>query len=185
MDAIATARTLAAAHPAAMLPCPICAASLKAENVERHLGKVHPDARNAETRWAGKGALGLAPVQLSLDGDAVVLRHWLGLATRRVTLPCAIEVGALWGERMAAPMGAPETTEAATPVRTGRYLRLVGDDASITIGATQSTQFPTHWARRGWREGGKRRGCDIRVPVTAMLALEYLLASRALLVPAT
>lgn len=39
--AIVGARTLAAAHPGATLPCPACAASLQAANLDKHLTKVH------------------------------------------------------------------------------------------------------------------------------------------------
>lgn len=47
-----TARSLAAAHPAAMLPCPACAVSVKAANLDAHLAKVHPGAP-ALTAWRG------------------------------------------------------------------------------------------------------------------------------------
>ena len=38
---VAIARRLASAYPEAMLPCPTCAASLKAKNLDRHLADVH------------------------------------------------------------------------------------------------------------------------------------------------
>jgi hypothetical protein len=56
---VAVARQLASASPQAMLPCPVCAASLRAENLERHLAKVHPELQTqpttgaAGTSWAG------------------------------------------------------------------------------------------------------------------------------------
>src|SRR5689334_1739351 len=40
-DTIAIARSLAAAHPNATLPCPLCPASVNAGNLEHHLGKLH------------------------------------------------------------------------------------------------------------------------------------------------
>lgn len=39
--AVATALRLAVAQPEAMLPCPVCAAGLRAANLESHLRKVH------------------------------------------------------------------------------------------------------------------------------------------------
>lgn len=41
---VAIARSLAAAHPSATLPCPACEAIVNAGNLDRHLGKVHPTA---------------------------------------------------------------------------------------------------------------------------------------------
>jgi hypothetical protein len=41
---VAIARSLAAAHPNATLPCPLCSASVNAVNLEQHLGKVHATA---------------------------------------------------------------------------------------------------------------------------------------------
>lgn len=38
---VAIARGIAGAYPDAMLPCPVCAASLKARNLDRHLVDVH------------------------------------------------------------------------------------------------------------------------------------------------
>lgn len=48
-----TARALAVAHPAATLPCPICAVSVKAANLDVHLGRVHPGAVDARPPWRG------------------------------------------------------------------------------------------------------------------------------------
>ncbi|HEY5946620.1 MAG TPA: hypothetical protein VIV40_14055 [Kofleriaceae bacterium] len=41
---IATARRLSASHPRTMLPCPRCAASVRAENLDKHLAKTHDNA---------------------------------------------------------------------------------------------------------------------------------------------
>ena len=60
---VAIARRLAAAHPAAKLPCPACGASLRADNVEKHLGKVHGEARATATdSWAGADHKVLRPL---------------------------------------------------------------------------------------------------------------------------
>ncbi len=37
----------------ALLPCPLCAASLKATNLEKHLEKVHAGEERTATSWAG------------------------------------------------------------------------------------------------------------------------------------
>jgi hypothetical protein len=44
---VAIARQLAASHPGASLPCPVCAVPLKAQNLERHLGKTHAEHAQA------------------------------------------------------------------------------------------------------------------------------------------
>ncbi|KIG18572.1 hypothetical protein DB30_00257 [Enhygromyxa salina] len=74
IQAVATARRLAGAHPQATLPCPGCAASVKAQNLERHLAKLHAGALQAaggETqrvtlggadRWIVRPAIGLVVV---------------------------------------------------------------------------------------------------------------------------
>lgn len=53
------ARSLAAANPQAMLPCPLCAAGLRGENIEKHLAKAHPGAGQEslgedELVWVGR-----------------------------------------------------------------------------------------------------------------------------------
>jgi len=57
-SALAVARGLAADHPQAKLPCPLCGAGLRAENLEKHLVKVHAGGAAAETplepvTWSG------------------------------------------------------------------------------------------------------------------------------------
>lgn len=51
--ATSTARSLASAHPTAMLPCPICAVSLRAANLDAHLAKVHPGKSDQQPPWKG------------------------------------------------------------------------------------------------------------------------------------
>jgi hypothetical protein len=60
-----TARRLAHEHPDARLPCPHCAAGLRATNLERHLDKVHPAAPvgRADARsWSGADRLVARPL---------------------------------------------------------------------------------------------------------------------------
>ena len=170
--------------PSSRLPCPICTARLDPTNLDRHLAKVHPGASASADVWLGRGALGIAPCALTFDGDAIVLRHWLGLAKRRVAFPCEIEIGSLWGTQLEA--GSPPAADynaPATKVRTGTYLRLIGG-SSITIGCRQAGELRERWDRVGWRDGKRRQGCDITVRREALIAVEYALASRGLLVPA-
>jgi hypothetical protein len=52
---LAVARRLASAQPQAMLPCPLCAAGVRGEHLEKHLVRIHstPDrAGRAEVEWA-------------------------------------------------------------------------------------------------------------------------------------
>ncbi|MFN0250986.1 MAG: hypothetical protein ACKV2T_29195 [Kofleriaceae bacterium] len=43
MNLVDTARRIAKSHPDAILPCPLCASSVKGDNLASHLTKVHPD----------------------------------------------------------------------------------------------------------------------------------------------
>jgi hypothetical protein len=174
VETIAIARRLAGEHPHARLPCPVCAVSVNAENVDTHLAKVHPDPATVPPPWRGLGFLGIFPCSLAFDDDAVVLRHSLGLGRRTVTLPCVFEVGALFRSQPDAITAsyADDTNQPSQLVRAGRYLRFVGDRA-ITIGCRQAIQL----------DGG--RSCDLVLSRAAFVAVEYELARRGLLVPAT
>jgi hypothetical protein len=62
---VAIARRLAAAHPAAKLPCPACGASLRADNFNRHLEKVHgavAPTKHLADSWAGADRKILRPL---------------------------------------------------------------------------------------------------------------------------
>ncbi len=182
---IASARRLAADHPSAKLPCPICAASLNAENLDKHLAKVHPGAADVAPPWRGKGALGLFPCSLTIDGDSVVLRHTLGLFRRVVPLPCSVEGGSLWRSRPDAVMTsyADDMNVPHVDVRAGRYVKVQCPRSriAIAVGCRGGSALAAHWT--GWTQGGKRRGVDVVVSREAMVALEYELAGRGLLVP--
>lgn len=188
MDPITNARELATAHPQARLPCPACGTTVRADNLDRHLAKVHPGATAPGSPWRGRGLLGIAPCRIELDGDALVLHHWLGLGRRAVGLPCAIEVGTLVGTRVdpVTASYADDSNQPGQTVRVGRYLRLIeqrgGRGArAITIGCRQDTGFQAHW---GLRDGDRRRRWDLILPRTSLVAIEYELARRGVLVPA-
>lgn len=62
-SALVVARDLAAAHPAAKLPCPACGQSLRADNLSKHLEKVHAGVRAvAMTSWSGADRRILRPL---------------------------------------------------------------------------------------------------------------------------
>lgn len=185
MDVVGFARELACAHPSAKLPCPICVVTVKAENLDKHLDKVHARIEaSPAASWPGKTLLGLLPCRLVLDGDALVLRRF-GLK-RRVPLDGVIEVGPIYGSRPAAGMSSygDDFNVPHETIRTGSYLRITAGSRSITIGSKHGTQFAAHWQRDLWRQGGRRRACDVRVDRTSLVAIEYVLARAGRLVPA-
>lgn len=63
---LASARGLAAAHPAAHLPCPACGVSLRADNLEKHLVKLHEaalrSAPSTTAAWSGADRRVLRPL---------------------------------------------------------------------------------------------------------------------------
>jgi len=185
VDVVAIARELAHAHRNSKLPCPVCVVTVKAENLDKHLEKVHPLVeRHVATSWRGKMLMGLLPCKLVLDRDALVL-HRFGLK-RRVPLSGAIEMGPLYGSRPEAGMSsyADDMNVPHETVRTGSYMRIVGTTA-ITIGCKHSTQFAEHWNRGMWKRGGRGSSCDVLVERTTLVAIEYLLAQAGRLLPAS
>ncbi|NUO49883.1 MAG: hypothetical protein HOV80_13595, partial [Polyangiaceae bacterium] len=64
---LAIARRLAAAHPSSKLPCPACGASLRADNLEKHVGKVHGALHSSgATSWAGADGRAIRPLMVVL-----------------------------------------------------------------------------------------------------------------------
>lgn len=232
---VAIARSLAAAHPNATLPCPECAAVVNAGNLDRHLGKVHPTVPlesppDAIVRLTGvdhrirrplyvlpimwaiavtivfamggpindtimaiigaslllhcaplvAAMLGVFRAHLELDGEHVRLRWGFGRST--IQLPAELESGG-WVERRASVLDHQQETGSAQDENVGAYLRLSQGNAVITVGAHEGVGLRKHWAAGGWRKGPKRRSCDIRVDRNALVAIEYHLAARGLLIP--
>jgi len=127
--AVATAISLAAEHPSALLPCPVCAAGLKGENLERHLHATHG------TDAAGAPASRELHPRLRIEPDALVVHRRLGLGRRRVALPATVEIGGL-----AASVPSAGTTSYADDynvpyddddVAAGTYLRLTASGTTI------------------------------------------------------
>lgn len=59
MTTVERARRLAGERPGSTVPCPICAAGVKGDNLDRHLGKVHPGSGGAHpSRWSGPERVG-------------------------------------------------------------------------------------------------------------------------------
>lgn len=74
---VAIARQLAASHASASLPCPVCASTLKAANLERHLGKVHPE--HAQSSASPSGPLQVQGIDRGLVIPAVVVMILWGI----------------------------------------------------------------------------------------------------------
>ena len=163
------AHELAAAHPQAKLPCPICANTLNASNLASHVAKVHAGARPVP--WRGR-RWGILPARLALAEGAIVLKTLLG--KRVVSLPCTVQVGALVGSQVSAGMTsyADDMNVPATTVKTGWYMRL-GD--RITIGCKTAANVKAHWT--GWEPGPQRRITDAIVERRVLVEIEYALAA--------
>ncbi|NUP07851.1 MAG: hypothetical protein HOW73_17525 [Polyangiaceae bacterium] len=233
-DPIQTARRLAATHPQAKLPCPVCVNAVKATNLDGHLAKVHPGATSAMSPWRGtdrriviwataatllgmaiamiaigSGSIrhgtgaayallagflapllvavaGLASVwggTLAIDGDVIVLRHSFGLGRRRIRLPCTIESGPLFVSRSTSVTATYDMNHPSKDVRVGSYLRLANGRRGITIASTGDSPFRETWNRAGWTAGKRRHWCDVKVRRDVLVAIEYELAARGMLVP--
>lgn len=240
--ALACALELAAAHPEAALPCPVCAASVRGSNLAGHVRKVHAGTepatgaarasvtlRGGDRRIIGLLAipivlwvLGVAvlavtrvtiddwiaapfvgslcvafallvpaffdvyPARLVLDADGVRVRWALGLLERRVRFPLTIEVGGVVERKSSAGMSSYEDdfSVAGDDVKVGTYLRLTGEGGgALTLAVPKGTGLRGHWAPGGWRAGPSRRILDVTLDRASMIAVEYHLASRGLLVP--
>ena len=157
------AHGLAAAHPQAKLPCPVCANTVNAANLSSHVAKVHAgDAAPAE--WRGR-RWGLLPARLAIVDGALELATLLG--RRRVALPCAVVVGSLVTNRV----NVIDEYESET-VKTGWYMR-IGD--RITIGCRSAANVKAHW--KGWTQGKRRRMTDVVVDRRVLVEIEYALAA--------
>lgn len=166
MPATRAALELAARHPSAMLPCPACAAGVKAENLARHLDRTRPGSP------VGGSAL---PSRLRVEPGAVTLRRRFLRGHRRVTLPAKVEVGGSVKGRISAGMTscADDYNVPYDDVRSGTYLRL-SDGASITIACRTSTDVRRHWT--GWTSGRARRRAHLRLDAPDFVRLQYALA---------
>ncbi len=80
-DAMATASRLAAEQPEAVIPCPVCAATVKGANLDRHLGKVHtgqlPARTSAMKSWRGPERLIARPLIIVPALAVVASLFWL------------------------------------------------------------------------------------------------------------
>jgi len=97
------ARELAQRYPDATLPCPVCAASLKAGNLTKHLDKVHAGAPTT-TQWAGKdgasfivGGMASALGVASSFGAVMVSDAAADIAMYPVLVLCLVGAGLMLG----------------------------------------------------------------------------------------
>ena len=166
MSATRTALALAGAHPGAMLPCPGCGASVKGENLARHIERTHGGTPDDEL-----------PPRLRIEPDAVTLRRRLGLGHRRVALPAQVEVGGMERGRPSAGMTsyADDHNVPYDRVPAGTYLRLSGG-GRITVGCRTSTDLRRHWV--GWSGGRRRQHLHLRLDAPQFVRLQYALAEQ-------
>ena len=164
--AVTAALALAGRYPSAFLPCPGCGASVKGENLSRHLDKTHP----------GLGDSDALPSRLRIEPDAVVVRRRLGFGNRRVTLPATVEIGGLTKSVPSAGMTsyADDYNVPHDDVAAGTYLRLTGNGTTLVVACPQSTAVRKHWT--GWTAGPRRGRAHLRLDAPAFVAVQYALA---------
>lgn len=183
MTLLDTARRIAASHPDAMLPCPLCASSVKGENLRSHLAKTHPDAAVPPAAipsamivtvpaWRGKRGFLRLPARLALAENALVLRGLL--AKKSADLPCEIEAGTITDSRPDALHGSIEYNTPSVDFDAGTYLRFVGPTEIVVACRAKAS-------RLGAPRGPKRKRWDIELPREAFVALQYALVERGLL----
>ena len=162
MSAARTALALAAAHPGAMLPCPGCGASVRGENLARHIERTHGGAPDDEL-----------PSRLRIEPGAATLRRRFGLGRRRVALPARVEVGGMERGRPSAGMTsyADEYNVPYDRVPAG-----ISGGGRITIGCRTSTDIRRHWT--GWGGGRRRQHVHIRLDPPQFVRLQYALAEQ-------
>ena len=183
MSLVDTARRIAKSHPAAQLPCPLCASSVKGENLASHITKVHAGAVSpsaAEPRakidtvpaWRGWRTFLKLPARLALAQNAVVLRGIF--AKRSVDLPCEIETGTIVDSRPDAIHGGGEYNTPSVSFDAGTYLRFAGPREIVVACRAKA-------AHLGVPRGPNRTKWDIELPREAYVAVQYELIDRGLL----
>jgi len=130
----------------------------------------------------GAALLGLLRARVELEGPRVRLRSCFGLVVREVALPAEIATGRAI-ERRAVPGTHQLEAPPGEDVDAGTFLRLGGGSRSITLVAKKATGLGKSWAPEGWTKGPATRRWDITVDRTALVAVEYYLASLGLLRP--
>ncbi len=166
LAAIRTARRLAAAHPTAALPCPLCAVSVGAANLEAHLRKVHGDlgalageaARAAPLVLAGRdravqrellGALSIVAVAGAI-GFPLAIRFELGDAALYVLLAVLLPiVGGLMAAMLDAFGGTLELEGGQLRLRRvfGLRVRVLSLPARVELGRMRALRSPAGMAQ--------------------------------------
>jgi hypothetical protein len=155
--------------------------------MERHLAKVHPGAAAlAGPVWPGATFFGLLRCEIVADDTGVTLKRALGLGRRIVRFPCAVETGTLTRQQLEAGAAsyADDMNVRSSDVPAGSYLRLVGE-ADLVLGCRQKIEMERCWEAAGWTRGPRRGSAHVMVERGVLVRLEYLLARRGLLVPAS
>jgi hypothetical protein len=178
---VETARRIAKSRPDALLPCPLCASSVKGANLAGHIARTHadqsvppaaiPSARIVTVpAWRGRRGFLKLPARLALADNALVLR---GIFARRsVDLPCEIETGTITDSRPDMIHGEYNTPSVAFDA--GTYLRFVGPREIVVACRAKAS-------RLGAARGPKRTTWDIVLVREAFVALQYALVEHGLL----
>lgn len=172
-DPVATARRLAQQHPDATLGCPGCDASVKASNLDHHLGKVHPGLPSpAPTAWRGVGRLFRS--HLALRDGRLELHRPLG-RDRRVALPADVTLGGARATRAdVIDVGLDLPNPGTHEERAGVYLQVGTGRRSIAVRCPSGGGVRRHWS--GWQQGPRRRRWHITLAAAEFAALQYALA---------
>jgi hypothetical protein len=158
-----------------MLPCPVCTASVKEQNLPAHLTSKHSGAGPPAMPWRDRRRLSLA--RLEVDGDELRLRTRLGFS-RRAKLTAPVVVAGLTRNRALSPTASYADERAGVvpgTERAGLSIAVGG----IVAGCARSTDLRKHWA--GFTDGKKRSRVHIALDPPAFVALQYALAEHGLL----
>jgi hypothetical protein len=150
-------------------PCPVCVASVKAENLAEHLRRKHPGEEPPP--W---------PRRLTIEGDRLRLRTRLW-RTRTEPLDAPLVVAGLTRTRGDAVMSSYADDypglAGGGKERAGLTLAVGG----IVVGCASSTGLRKHWT--GFADGKPRGRAHVMVSPPVFVALQYALAERGALTP--
>lgn len=178
-EIIELARRLAMARPDARLACPICAATVNAPNLARHLDRRHPGQDDAGRSWAGRGVRG---GRLRWDDGTLRWRNRAGLRRRRIR-PVAAVLGSTITRRSYGHYASTAQATLIVDQHSGSYVKVVADNGrSITVRCRSGVSARTGWS--GWESGPQVRRWQITVAPEALVALLYLLSEEGVVRPA-
>lgn len=176
---VAIAERLAANAPDATLACPICGVGMKAANLERHLGKVHPGQDDAGTSWRGHGFKG---GRLTWSAGTLEWRSRTGLRTRTLTHVREVAAGSTLSSTGGNTAdGSSSSYSPSSQERSGAYVQLRGEGRPITVRCRSGATARKAWV--GWVPGQRVTRWQITLDVASFVALLYLLVEADVLRP--